>query len=57
MSRFSSLLPGVSLTEVQAQTSFDPVIPERIPVPEPPTDQELQVQRTRVDHEGLLRQQ
>jgi glutaconate CoA-transferase subunit B len=53
--RLHSLHPGVSVTEVQTQTSFQFTIPDHIPSTAPPTAEELQVLRTRVDQHGFLR--
>jgi len=53
--RLRSLHPEVSLAAVQAQTNFQLVIPEHIPITDPPTIEELQVLRTHVDREGRLR--
>jgi glutaconate CoA-transferase subunit B len=50
-----SLHAGVTHTEVQAQTGFPVMIPDQIPLTTPPTAEELQVLRTRVDREGFLR--
>jgi glutaconate CoA-transferase subunit B len=53
--RLHSLHPGVSQAEVQAQTGFALVIPEQVRTTGPPTSEELQVLRTRVDRDGFLR--
>ncbi len=50
-----SLHPGVTAAEVRARTGFDPGIPDRPPVTEPPSAEELHVLRTRIDLEGVLR--
>ena len=53
--RLRSLRPGVSVAAVQAQTNFQLVVPEQVPTTDPPTPEELQVLRTRVDRAGFLR--
>lgn len=53
--RLHSLHPGVSREEVQAHTGFQLVTPEQIPTTDPPTAEELQALRTRVDPHGVLR--
>lgn len=53
--RIVSLHPGVSLDEVIQNTGFEPIIPKDIPVTEPPTQEEIECLRTRIDPEGTLR--
>ena len=53
--RLRSLRPGVSVAAVQAQTNFQLVVPEQVPTTDPPTPEELQILRTRVDRAGSLR--
>lgn len=53
--RLYSLHPGVSVEEVQANTGFDLVVPPAVPTTPMPTAAELDVLRTRVDRDGLLR--
>jgi glutaconate CoA-transferase subunit B len=53
--RLHSLHPGVSEAEVRAQTGFALVIPEQVRTTNPPTPEELQILRTRVDRDGFLR--
>ena len=53
--RLKSIHPGVSVDEVVANTGFELIIPASVPVTEPPTESEMQVLRTRVDPEGILR--
>jgi len=53
--RLKSLHPGVALETVQQATGFELVIPDTLPVTEPPTTDELHVLRTRVDPDGRLR--
>ncbi len=55
--RLRSLHPGVSVEQVQAQTSFPLVIPEQVPTTEPPGVEELDVLRNRVDRAGVLRRE
>jgi len=53
--RLRSLHPGVAIDEVQANTGFELVIPDTVPETELPTSRELEILRTRVDRDGLLR--
>jgi len=53
--RVRSLHPGVPMTEVQARTGFPFAPLTTLPMTEPPTPEELQVLRTRVDCDGFLR--
>jgi len=41
--------------QVVANTGFSLIVPERVPVTEAPTPEELDVLRRRVDPQGLLR--
>ena len=53
--RLRSLHPGVTADDVQANTGFELVIPDEVPITEAPTEEELHVLRTRVDTRGALR--
>ena len=53
--RIKSVHPGVTVDQVAANTGFDLVVPELVPVTEPPTERELAVLRTRIDARGVLR--
>jgi len=53
--RLKSLHPGVTADEVQANTGFELVIPEKVPTTPAPTAEELEIIRTRADHRGVLR--
>ena len=55
--RLRSLHPGVSVEQVQDQTGFGLVIPERVPTTELPSAEELHVLRSRVDQAGVLRRE
>ena len=55
--RLRSLHPGVSVEQVQDQTGFRLVIPERVPTTELPSAEELHVLRSRVDQAGVLRRE
>ena len=52
--RIRSLHPGVSLQQVQDATGFDLVVEGTPPVTMWPTEQELNLLRTRVDVRGTL---
>ena len=47
--RLKSLHPGVTREEVELNTGFSLVIPNSVPTTTPPTEEELDVLRTRVD--------
>ena len=53
--RLKSVHPGITVDEVREKTGFDLIVPERVPVTEPPTERELAVLRTRIDARGVLR--
>jgi glutaconate CoA-transferase subunit B len=53
--RLKSVNPGVTVDQVVAATGFELVIPADVPETEAPTDEELEVLRTRVDPTGVLR--
>jgi glutaconate CoA-transferase subunit B len=53
--RLKSLHPGVTLEQVLANTEFEPIIPSKIVETKPPSPEELQILRTRVDPSGQLR--
>ncbi len=53
--RLRSVHPGVAVDRVVAGTGFPLVVPDRVPLTEPPTDEELAILRTRVDPRGSLR--
>ena len=52
--RLCSVHPGVSADEVQGNTGFPLVIPDRVPTSDLPTADDLDVLRTRVDRTGTL---
>jgi glutaconate CoA-transferase subunit B len=53
--RLKSLHPGVGIEQVRANTGFELIVPDRVPVTEPPSAQQLSVLRTRIDVQGALR--
>lgn len=53
--RLHSLHPGVDLQEVIDKTGFELIIPNHVPETAMPTEQELEILRTRVDISGILR--
>jgi len=53
--RLRSVHPGISPERVKQETGFDIVMPSSVPTTEPPTAEELQVLRSRVDMAGRLR--
>jgi glutaconate CoA-transferase, subunit B len=53
--RLKSVHPGISVDDVKKNTAFELVIPPNVPTTEPPTTEQLQVLRTRIDAQGVLR--
>jgi glutaconate CoA-transferase subunit B len=53
--RLRSVHPGIAVEQVVANTGFALIVPERVPVTEAPTPEELDILRRRVDPQGLLR--
>jgi glutaconate CoA-transferase subunit B len=53
--RIASIHPGVELEEILANTGFDPIVPESVPVTPVPTEEELSILRGRIDPVGRLR--
>ena len=53
--RLKSLHPGVTVDQVQANTGFELVLPDQVPVTPPPTQEQLAIIRTRADIRGALR--
>jgi glutaconate CoA-transferase, subunit B len=53
--RLRSLHRGITVDEVQDNTGFELLIPDAVPSTDPPSVAELDVLRTRVDPDGLLR--
>ncbi len=51
--RLLSVHPGIALEEVLAAMSFEPILPERIAVTEPPTPEEVRLIREEIDPEGI----
>lgn len=53
--RLKHLAPHSTVDEVVRNTGFELIIPETIEPIEPPTPEELEILRTRIDIEGILR--
>jgi glutaconate CoA-transferase subunit B len=53
--RLMSVHPGVSVDQVLANTGFKPIVPDNVPTTTPPTDDQVQLLRNRIDVEGILR--
>jgi glutaconate CoA-transferase, subunit B len=49
-----SLHPGVSMDEVRANTGFEMLCPDPVPVTPEPSDEELRILRLEVDPQGLI---
>ncbi|MDF2114479.1 hypothetical protein PY365_02735 [Roseiarcaceae bacterium H3SJ34-1] len=53
--RLVSVHPGFTVEDVIENTGFELVIPDNVMTTTPPTDRELDILRTRVDRDGLLK--
>lgn len=53
--RLKSVHPGVSVEQVVKNTGFELVIPDQVPITVRPTKQEIELLRSRIDREGVLR--
>lgn len=51
--RLLSVHPGVTVEEVLSTMSFEPVLPDRVAVTEPPTLEEVRLIREEIDPEGI----
>lgn len=54
--RLRSVHPGHTVDEVLDNTGFDVIVPDDVPETDPPRPEELDLLRTVVDREGLLRE-
>lgn len=53
--RLKSVHPGVTVAEVVEKTGFELLVPDRVPETEPPTAEQLDILRNRIDVRGALR--
>ncbi|HBW38409.1 MAG TPA: hypothetical protein DEF89_25340 [Desulfosporosinus sp.] len=53
--RLKHLLPGTTMTDLIQSTGFQLIVPEQLEECEPPSDNELEILRLRVDLKGYLR--
>jgi glutaconate CoA-transferase subunit B len=53
--RLKSVHPGITVDQVVENTGFELGIPENVPETKPPTREEIEILRTRIDVEGKLR--
>lgn len=53
--RLKSVHPGKTVDEVVSNTGFELVIPRHVPETMPPSDEEINILRTKVDPNGFLR--
>jgi glutaconate CoA-transferase subunit B len=53
--RLKSIHPGVSVDQVLKSTGFELIVPRHVPETEPPSAEQLNVLRTRIDVRGALR--
>jgi acyl CoA:acetate/3-ketoacid CoA transferase beta subunit len=54
--RLKSVHPWSSVDEVVKNTGFELVIPDGVPVTDEPPDEEVEIIRSCIDVEGLLRE-
>jgi glutaconate CoA-transferase subunit B len=50
-----SVNPGYTVNDVIENTGFELILPKNVPMTTPPTDKELELLRTRVDRDGVLK--
>lgn len=53
--RLHSVHPGQTIADIIANTGCELIVPQNVPLTKPPTGEELEVLRTRVDRDGVLR--
>lgn len=53
--RLKSVNPGYSVDDAIENTGFELIIPKQVPMTTAPTEKELEILRTRVDRDGVLR--
>lgn len=53
--RLKSTHPGVTVKKVIENTGFELAIPDKVPVTERPTEEQIRILRNRIDLEGVLR--
>jgi glutaconate CoA-transferase, subunit B len=53
--RLRSVNSGYTVEDVVKNTGFDLIVPQDVPMTTPPTDEELDLLRTRVDRDGVLK--
>jgi glutaconate CoA-transferase subunit B len=51
--RLESLHPGTTLEDVLANLAFQPIVPDNLPVTEPPTAEQVRLIREEIDPEGM----
>jgi glutaconate CoA-transferase subunit B len=54
--RLLSVHPGYSTSDVIANTGFELIIPDDVPMTKSPTDNELEILRAHIDRDGLLKE-
>ena len=53
--RLKSVHPGVSVEQVLANTGFTPVVPAAVPTTPAPSAEQIDLLRSRIDADGVLR--
>jgi len=51
--RLVSIHPGIALEEVLANMNFQPILPDDLPITEPPTAEQIRLIREEIDPEGM----
>jgi glutaconate CoA-transferase subunit B len=51
--RLESIHPGTTLEEVLANMNFQPILPDDLPITEPPTAEQIRLIREEIDPEGM----
>jgi glutaconate CoA-transferase subunit B len=51
--RLESIHPGTTLEDVLANLGFQPIVPDNLPVTEPPTAEQVRLIREEIDPEGM----
>jgi len=49
-----SMHPGVTVDQIEANTQFKIIIPEKVGFTKPPTEKELKILRTEIDPAGIV---
>lgn len=53
--RVKSIHPGITLETIKARTGFELIVPDHVPETIPPSAEELELLRSRIDPDGIIR--